>query len=361
LDQVFIISNSEAGGRPLFAGTATDGTAFKATRRDTAGRIAAVEYEGSNQRHQAIVSPALTVDVVYGGSDVFGVGPQRDTNFRGLTGAKAGVGRDTASGSGELIVEHEQTVFSGTLGIKAGTSSSSDTLIGFGNELVIADTGSGQTVSLNGGPPVDFTGASVDLPVSDLQGRTIHLDMSDVAADAVGTTSVAGLGTVSIDGGTTKIPINFSDNQALVDPLTQQVTHVDTTEISRIGTADIEYGGKVDVFQSLVQLRDLLLHSDEHSTVEFKERMELYQEDLQVALDGMLEIVGEQSVTLENLDRLENRMIETQLETRLAIGETENADPTDVILQLQTEQNLLQFIYASASGAFDVNLLDFIR
>ena len=361
LDQLFQIANSTDGGQPIFAGTATDGKAFEITRHDAQGRISAVEYTGVDQRLETIVAPGLTVDVLYGGNDVFGYGPQRDTQIRGVTGAKAGTGRDTATGTGQLLVEHDQTVFNGTLGIKAGTSTGSDTLIGFGNQLVIQQTSSGPTVQLNGGPPVAFSSASVDLPVTDENSRTVHLDMSDVPADASGATSVAGLGTLTIDGGLTKYPIDFTDNQELINPVTQEVTYVDSTEISRAGEASIHYGGHIDAFQSLVQLRDLMLHSDEVSTTEYQDQMEMYQGDLQVALDQMLEILGEQSVSLENLDRLETRTDESQLETRLAIGDAENSDPTEVILQLQQEQNLLQFIYASAAGAFDVSLLDFVR
>ena len=74
-----------------------------------------------------------------------------------------------------------------------------------------------------------------------------------------------------------------------------------------------------------------------------------------------MQVVGEQSVTLENLDALQLRTEEFQLDTRTAIGSIENADMSEVILQLQNEQNLLQFVYASAATIFDNNLLDFIR
>ena len=108
----------------------------------------------------------------------------------------------------------------------------------------------------------------------------------------------------------------------------------------------------MDSFQSLIQIRDLLLNADDTTEVEFQERMELYQEDLQFALESMLDVVGEQSVALENLDRLEDRTSSSQLETRIAIDDTENAELTEVILQLQSEQTLLQYVYDSAAGAF---------
>jgi len=82
--------------------------------------------------------------------------------------------------------------------------------------------------------------------------------------------------------------------------------------------------------------------------------------DLQRVQHQILSVVGEQSVTLENLDALENRSQDVQLDTRLAIGDMENADMAEVILALQNEQNILQFVYASAANTFNASLLDFI-
>lgn len=362
LQQLVLVANSTDGGRPLFAGTATDGDAFEITGYDSDGRIATVEYVGVAQRQQTIVGPGLTVDVLYGGEDVFGLGPHRDTTFTGNTGAQSGVSRDTAIGRGTLTIGHQETIYHWQMGVQPGASSDQDTVIGFGRDQIrIENTSDGRTISLNGGTPVPFDETSTDLAVADPEGRLIHVDMSAVPIDAEGTSTLFTLGTASIDGGTTEVPINFTDDQALFDSVTGHVTFVDTTNVRRVGEDDVHYGGRVDAFQSLIQLRDLLLNSDGLPENEFQDRMELYQADLQVSLDRMLDIVGEQSVDLENLDRLDERTTETQLETQIAIADTENADLTEVILQLQSEQTLLEYIYASAAGTFDVNLLDFIR
>ncbi len=362
LEQLFLVSNSTDGGNPLFAGTATDGPAFEVGSRDEQGRITSVDYVGVNQRQQTIVAPGLTVDVLYGGRDVFSFGGKRGTHYLGNTGAQSGIGSDTASGVGQLTVENTKTVYHFSSGIEPGASSNLDTVIGHGRDRIeIADTSEGRTVSLNGGEPVLFDAMSVDLAVTDEEGRVIHVDMSNVSADFTGNSTLFTLGTISIDGGKTEQAINFGSNQILTDSATQHVTFVDTSNINRVGVDEVQYGGKVDAFQSMIQLRDLLLHADELSEAEFQERMEPFQEDLQQALDRMLDVVGEQSVDLENLDRLETQTAESQLETRLAITDAENADLTEVILQLQSEQTLLQYIYASAAGSFDVNLLDFIR
>ena len=114
-------------------------------------------------------------------------------------------------------------------------------------------------------------------------------------------------------------------------------------------------------FEALIQLRDQLRSTEGISRAELKDIMDHRIKDIVRVQDHILDVVGEQSVALENLDALESRTQDVQLETRLSIGELENADIAEVILRLQSEQNMLQFIYAAAANIFDNSLLDFIR
>ena len=74
-----------------------------------------------------------------------------------------------------------------------------------------------------------------------------------------------------------------------------------------------------------------------------------------------MQIVGEQSVTLENLDALEINLQDVQLESQRVLSDLESADFAELTLQLQSEEALLQFSFASLAAIMDTNLLDFLR
>lgn len=364
LEQMLNIANSTEGGGALFAGTSNDGPAYEVTAYDAEGRIAAVAYAGSNQRSQTIVGPFQTVDVMYSGEEVFRLTDRGETSYFGDTGARPGTGSDTGSGDGQLLVQHTSTQYFGIAGVAAGASSvGGDTVIGERgtHNLTITDTGSGQTVSLNGGVAIAFDATSTDLAVTGPNGAVVHVDLSAVAPTASGNVEIEANGTISNDGGATSLAIDFSNNQQLISSTTGEVTNVDTANVTRTGTEDLSYVGSVDVFEALIELRDLLESREDFGSGEFQHEMSNRQADIDRLLDHMLDVVGEQAVDLENLDWIETRTQEAQLETRIAIGDVENADLTEVILQLQTEQTLLEYVYATAAGSFDVNLLDFLR
>ena len=364
LEQMLNVANSTEGGGALFAGTSNDGPAYEVTAYDAEGRIAAVAYAGSNQRSQTIVGPFQTVDVMYSGEEVFRLTDRGETSYFGDTGARSGTGSDTGSGDGQLQIQHTSTQYFGIAGVTPGASSvGGDTVIGERgtHNLTITDTGSGQTVSLNGGVAIAFDATSTDLAVTGPNGEVVHVDLSAVAPTASGNVEIEANGTISNDGGATSLAIDFSNNQQLISSTTGEVTNVDTANVTRTGTEDLSYVGSIDVFEALIELRDLLESREEFGSGEFQHEMSNRQADIDRLLDHMLDVVGEQAVDLENLDWIETRTQEAQLETRIAIGDVENADLTEVILQLQTEQTLLEYVYATAAGSFDVNLLDFLR
>ena len=66
------------------------------------------------------------------------------------------------------------------------------------------------------------------------------------------------------------------------------------------------------------------------------------------------------SHNLANLETLESRTRDLRLVTQEVVTETENADIADVIVRLQTEQNHLQFIYATTANIMSTSLLDFL-
>ncbi len=82
--------------------------------------------------------------------------------------------------------------------------------------------------------------------------------------------------------------------------------------------------------------------------------------DLDRVHDHLLEVVSEQSVSLENLSELQNRAETYQLETARALAEMESTDVAEAILQMQATQNALQFTYAASVQLMQTSVLDFL-
>ena len=83
--------------------------------------------------------------------------------------------------------------------------------------------------------------------------------------------------------------------------------------------------------------------------------------DLDRVRDNIMHVVAEQSATLENLDAVQSQIEDLQFETRRVIGNLETADIAAVAINLQNEQNLLQFTLATSVRMFDQSILDFLR
>jgi flagellar basal body-associated protein FliL len=95
------------------------------------------------------------------------------------------VGNDAAAGA-----RHAES------GLRAGSSIDRSTFRGlfFDHELEV-DAGK-KLIRLDGGPAVQFEGEEVDLAVEDENGRTLHVDVTGIAADFHGTLHVGVMGGV---------------------------------------------------------------------------------------------------------------------------------------------------------------------
>jgi flagellar hook-associated protein 3 FlgL len=74
LNRMVAVANAQVEGRSLFAGTATDRTAFAVTAQNAQGKPAAVAYQGAEQRARTLIGKDQTIETLYAGEDVFGEG-----------------------------------------------------------------------------------------------------------------------------------------------------------------------------------------------------------------------------------------------------------------------------------------------
>jgi len=367
IERLVDLANSETHGTYLFSGTSTDQKPFEVATVPGGTNTTSVSYRGSPANSSVVVTSDVTVETLLSGTEVFQPQDRGDTILVGQSGAAAGSGTDTGVGSASLTVRHTVTSYGGGSGVQPGTNSvAGDNIIGPAgtHTLTVTDTsgtGAEGTVSLDGGEALAFTSGDTNLQVTGPNGQVVYVDTTNITPGFSGTVSITADGTLSTDGGLTEIAIDYTANQAVVDSNTGAVTYIDSSQISRAGVDQIEYSGTSDVFHVLAELRDDLRNERNLSPQELTEAFARRIADIDRIHKHILSVVGQQSLTLEDLDVVERRLQDQQLATREAISDLESADISEVAIRLQAEQNLLQFTFATTAGLFDQSLLDFLR
>jgi flagellar hook-associated protein 3 len=366
LERLVAIANSQVDGEYLFGGASMTSQPFVVSGDLQNGESVTVRYDGSDQPLRTVIGADTSYESLYSGADAFLGRSRGQTLIIGTTGAAAGAGTDTATGTGTLEVRHTATSYAAGSGVAAGTQSATgDTILGPAGSHVLhlvdtSGTGASGTVSLNGGTTVTFTNAMTNLAVVGPGGETVYIDTSTITAGFSGDIAITATGSLSVDGGRTVTPINFSANQQVTDSLTGAVTNIDSSAIRRTGTDQVEYQGTADAFQTLLALRDDLRNTRQLSTSQLHDAMARRLTDLDRVSDNILQVVGEQSVQLENLDALAHRAQDLQVTAQQNVSDNSAADMAQVAIRLQNEQLMLQFTYAAVSRLLQQSFLDFI-
>ena len=136
------------------------------------------------------------------------------------------------------------------------------------------------------------------------------------------------------------------------------VGHEITVETSYTGE-EVFFGEDRSVFDVITDLRDELWDTDQPNG-EVQQAMNSLIGEIDAFSDQILDVVGEQSATLENLTAVEFRTEDMVLELQKTLAELQNADIAEAVVQLQTEQNLLQYTYITTARIFELNLLNYI-
>lgn len=367
LERLLEAANSQHNGRFLFSGTASDQRPFQVTGIDNQGRPSGVAYVGAATRDGVPVNSQQVIPTLYAGSGIFQVRQRAATVYAGGTGAAPGTGTDSATGTGTLQVRHTLTTFAPGSGVLAGTDSATgDTILGPSGSHVLtihdtSGTGAAGTISLNGGPPTAFTNGETNLVVTGPLGEKVHLDTTAITPGFNGPIALTATGTLSLDGGATQVPIDFSANQQVVHGVTGVVTNVNSANIRAAGSAHLEYSGTPDAFQTLIALRDDLRNVRGLSGPEQLHAISGRVADLDRARNGVLAAVGEQSADLKTLEDLDLHLQDLQLTTRKFISELEDVDLGQLILELQGQQNLLELTLGATARVMSISLLDFLR
>jgi flagellar hook-associated protein 3 FlgL len=366
LKRVMAIANTQTDGIYLFSGQARDLKPFEL--RAVAGQpLPEIRYNGSSHDMSTVISDSISVDTAFAGDAIFLQGARRETLFLGNTGARPGTGTDSFVGRADLLVRNTGTTFSGVSGVANGTGSAGgDTIVGAmgTHSLLIQDTsgtGTSGLVALNNGQKIAWTSADQDLVVTGPAGEKIHLNMSSITAGFNSKIDVQGDGSLSVDGGLTSIPVDFSSNQTVIHSQTGKVLNVDSQNIRIAGVEPVEFTGTADIFTALQELRDDLLNRRGLPDGPRNLSLERRVADLDRIGSHLLDTIGTQSVALQDLDQLGSSNDGLQLDLKSRLAETESADLAAVIVEMQSLQTTIQFSFAAYNLARSGSLLDFLR
>ena len=364
LNQLISIANAADESGYLFAGTATETEPFSFDSSSTNGTAT---YQGTSASSFLRLTGDVEREALIAGDEIFQSVIREPTIIVGNTGLSSGLGTDTATGYRTLTVSHTSTTYAVGSGVAAGTSSATgDTIVGASgtHQLQIVDTsgtGASGTVSLNNGAVIDFTSADTDLAVTGPNGEQVYVDLSAITAGFNGTVDIVADGTLSIDGGLTAQPIVYSTNEIYTDPTDGSTVHLDTTTLFRTGEDSAEFLGTNDVFGTLIALRDDLVNTRNLSGPDRKDAINRRLGDIERLEDHLLDEVGIQSVTLEQIEHLLVRTEDQTLDQQVKYGETTSADLAEAAVRMQELLTLQQFTMASVSNLVSQNLLQFLN
>jgi flagellar hook-associated protein 3 FlgL len=116
-----------------------------------------------------------------------------------------------------------------------------------------------------------------------------------------------------------------------------------------------------DVFQILSSLRDALSNVNNLSSSAQTAAIQQTLPELDNANSNILDVVGQQSAQLQNLQSIDQHIQKVQLQTTQQIGNLQNADLSQVVVGLQEQQNLLQSTLYSTAHVLSLSLLNFIK
>ncbi|MBN1124161.1 MAG: flagellar hook-associated protein FlgL [Sedimentisphaerales bacterium] len=180
----------------------------------------------------------------------------------------------------------------------------------------------------------------------------------DVQLTITGTT---GAWVLSIDGGATTFTSDGSQtNLPVVNGTTGEVLYVDTTAIDQAGTAYVRVPGTYDIFNILINTRDLLKNVNnlpESIRGEYIDETIASMREVEEKLVRAYPIIGGRITTLNNL---QTSLEDIKMNAEEEISRRQDADITQVALDLSRHEVLYEMSLAVSAKMFSLSLTDFI-
>jgi len=360
VEQAVMLANSRTSGQYYFGGGNSFSDPFTVQRQD--GRITDVQYQGGLDEMGVEVAPGVTYPGQIVGSVAFGVNNRQGPQFLGNTGLAGGSGTSSVEGPQYVSVTHGTTTYTGGGGVSAGASSpAGDTLLG---THTLAIDRVARTVSLDGGPPQSFASAAslADLAVTNAAGDKVYVNLTAVAANYKGTATVKSTAKLSLDDGlSTTALLPGPADVSLADSRNQHVLWVNTAGLARTGVEPVSVRGTGDLFDELIDLRDVLLNQ---RNLPQTRQLQLLSssvgtlDELNSAVISQSTLAGGRLEALTNLgtsvDNFRNYLQDEK-------SSLQNVDIAQVAMEITRVQTLYQMTLQATGKILSLNLLDFLQ
>ncbi|MDG1983120.1 MAG: flagellar hook-associated protein FlgL [Planctomycetota bacterium] len=350
--QLLDIANTKSGDRYLFSGTATDERAFQ---EETVNGVTQFVFKGNGQIQRIQTGRDADVAINVSGQEVFAKFDYTDTEMTGTTGIASGLTADSGSGYSELTVRQEGTT--ATMGAGITLVDAEDTLVGTQS---LAVDGGARTVQLGSGEVLDIPTPTPDtMTVRDENGATVELDLSAWAGADL-TTSVLGSASISIDG-ESFTPVNLTETDLLLrSESTGARLHVDTTGLKVAGSDLVTFSGTPSVFETIRGVVADLRMPEDTDRQQRSSRLQARLGELDRSEGDMITGLGKLGTAAQQIDIATNRLEDLKVTVRGLISNVEDADFTEVALDLQRSEQTLQLAQATGSRLMQQSLLRFL-
>jgi flagellar hook-associated protein 3 len=363
ISQVVWLANSEVLGQRLFSGNETATVPYVVEETD--GMIRSVSYQGGRHSTSTPVAPGVEQPGTLVGEKVFGSYDRQVPQMFGDTGAGVGSGTSTVRGDIWLTATHDTTTFAGATGVAAGSrSASEDTILGTSHTLTIdADNA---TVQLDSGQSVPYGagGDDANLAVTNADGDTVYIDVTNLAGGLTGVTNVAITATakMSIDDMVSTVDVTtFGENEAITDSRTGQILYVDATSLQRVGLEPVHIAGTSNVFDVLIAARDVLLNDRGLSRAQQGELttgtvLESFDEIITTVIANSTAVGGR----LQAMSNLKGSVADIKLSLDTRRSDLQDADIVQLATDLARTQAFYEMVLAASAKVLKVSLLDYV-
>ncbi len=357
-DELLRLANSSLDGNSLFAGSKTGTQPFEI---QTQGGVERVVYAGDGES-QAIEVDGNRTPITLSGLDIFAAFEPTGVTLVGTTGLGLGTTANQGTGSAEIQIRSDGVDVSalGGVGISA-TGSLESSLVG--TQLVSIDATAG-TIRLGDGAAVEIpdlgSPEAANFQLTGSGGATVQLDLS--GWDGTSTTEpVTGTASISFDGGPFTSLDTSNTDLRLVAPDGERVVHVDATAVQSAGRELVHFTGAENLFDLLEGVANDLESSEEFGVDELQDRLGLRLEELGRHLNSVGVGLGTLGARTQRLEDSRNSHASVELSTRQRLSDVQDADISEVVLDLQQSQSALQLSQAAGSRLLQTSLLDFLR
>lgn len=357
--QMLDIANRKSADRFLFSGTETGSEPWASRTVDGFERSV---YLGNDAQQGLRIGNGAEIDLNIPGTNIFGAIQSTAPTITGLTGVKPGA---TASegAAWEQIMITQTSLDLGDLATVGVTQTAGVDSSLLQTAAVVIDPVAA-TVQLGNGDPVAIPDtadpAAAAVRLRDEHGAELTLDFSGWSGAAYAG-AVTGEGAVSISGGP-PVAIDFSqDDLRIESPSGRSVLHLDLTDVRKTGEDVYQFDGRVNLFDLLAGVAADLDNAAGLDTSDVTARLTQRLGELDRHSDNLLVSLGVLGSRSGRLENTAQRFQLVSLQVEGLISESQDADITEAILDLQQAESTLQLSQATGTRLIQRSLLEFIR